>query len=137
MKIFFFSAFCFVILYPIKCFVFSIIIAVYNTGKYLEDSIGSLVNQSISFEKIQIILVNDGSTDNSEELCLKYKNIYPKNIIYIRIEHGGVSKARNEGLKYTKGQFINFLDADDKWDSKALRYVSLFFEMNKNVDITL
>ena len=135
MKIFFFGALCIVILYPIKCFVFSIIIAVYNTGRYLDDSIGSLVNQSISFENIQIILVNDGSIDNSEELCLNYKNEYPKNIIYIRIEHGGVSKARNEGLKYAKGQFINFLDADDKWDNKALAYVLLFFEMNKNVDI--
>ena len=125
----------FVILCPIKSFVFSVIIAIYNTGRYLDDSIGSLLNQTIGFDKIQIILVNDGSTDNSEEICLKYQKNYSNNIIYIKIEHGGVSKARNAGLDYARGEFINFLDADDKWDSQALRYVLLFFRNNTNVDL--
>ena len=56
-----------------KCFLFSVIMAIYNTGKYLDDSIGSIINQTIGFEKIQLILINDGSTDNSQEICLKYK----------------------------------------------------------------
>ena len=124
-------------LYPVKCFIFSVIIAVYNTGRYLDDSIGSLLNQTIGFKNIQIILVNDGSTDDSEEICLRYQKEFNKSIIYIKIEHGGVSRARNIGLEYADGKFINFLDADDKWDSQALMQVSLFLKLNKNVDIIL
>ena len=116
-------------------FLFSVIIAIYNTGKYLDDSIGSLLNQTINLENIQIILVNDGSTDNSEEICLKYKRIHPKNIHYIKTMHGGVSRARNLGLKYVKGKYINFLDADDLWNCESFKYVSLFFLFHKNVDI--
>ena len=114
---------------------FSVIIAIYNTGKYLDDSIGSLLNQTIGFEKIQIILVNDGSTDNTEEICLKFQKYYCKNIVYIKILHGGVSRARNEGMKYAKGKYINFLDADDIWDTKAFKYASIFFNIYKNVNI--
>ena len=116
-----------------KSYLFSVIISIYNTGKYLYDSINSLVNQTINFNKIQIILVNDGSTDNSEEMCLKYKNLY-KNIFYIKIEHGGLSKARNVGLKYAKGKYINFLDPDDKWDYRAFKHVLLFFKLYKEID---
>ena len=101
----------------------------------MDDSIGSLFNQTIGFENIQIILVNDGSTDNSEDICLKFKNLYRENIIYLKIGHSGVSKARNEGLKYANGSYINFLDSDDMWDSQAFNYINLFFNKNKNVDI--
>ena len=68
----------------IKCYIFSVIMAIYNTGRYLEESIGSLLNQTIGYKDIQIILVNDGSTDNSEELCLKYKKIYYNNIFILK-----------------------------------------------------
>ena len=118
-----------------KCYLFSVIIPIYNTGRYLDDSIGSLLNQTIGFKKIQVILINDGSTDNSEEICKKYKKKYQKNIVYIRISHSGVSKARNVGLSYAKGIFINFLDADDKWDSNAFRSAFIFFKLNKDVDL--
>ena len=64
-----------------KCYLLSVIITVYNTGRYLDESINSLINQTIGFKGIQIILVNDGSTDDSEEKCLKYSNQYQKNII--------------------------------------------------------
>ena len=110
-----------------KCYIFSVIISIYNTGRYLDESIGSLLNQTIGFKNIQIILVNDGSTDISENICLKYKEKYDKNIIYINKSHSGVSDARNTGLRYVKGLYINFLDSDDKWDSKAFKYVYLFF----------
>ena len=116
-------------------FLFSVIISIYNTGRYLDDSIGSLINQTIGYEKIQIILINDGSTDNSEKICLKYKELYKNNIEYIKINHSGVSIARNIGLKYTKGLYINFLDSDDKWDIKAFYYVHLFFKINKNINL--
>ena len=94
-----------------------------------------MVNQTIGIEKIQIILVNDGSTDDSENICLKYEQLYRNNIVYIKIEHSGVSKARNIGLSYAKGIYYNFLDADDKWDLLAFNYAHLFFKLNKEIDI--
>jgi len=116
-------------------FLFSVIIAIYNTGKYLDDSIGSVLNQTVDKKNIQIILVNDGSIDESEQKCLAYKKKYSNNILYIKIEHGGVSKARNIGIKYAKGKYINFLDADDKWDKNAFKYVLLFFNFYRNINI--
>ena len=123
------------VLHSTKCYLFSVIISIYNTGRYLDDSIGSLINQTIGFKQIQVILINDGSSDNTEEICKKYQKKYHKNIVYINISHSGVSKARNVGLRYAKGTFINFLDADDKWDSRAFRSVLIFFKMNKDVDL--
>ena len=67
-----------------KDYKFSIIVPIYNVGKYLEETIMSVVNQTIGFENIQLILINDGSIDNSEEICLKYQKIYPENIIYYK-----------------------------------------------------
>ena len=116
-------------------FQFSVIIPIFNTGRYLDDSIGSLINQSIDFSEIQVILVNDGSTDQTEEICLKYKQRFPKNIEYIKIEHNGVSKARNIGLDYANGTYINFLDPDDKWDYNAFKIFLLFFKYYKNINI--
>ena len=118
-----------------RSFMFSIIIAIYNSGRYLDDSIGSLINQTFDFQKIQIILVNDGSVDETEQICLKYKNKYKKNIVYIKTEHNGVSKARNIGMHYANGTYINFLDSDDKWDYQALEYFLLFFNKNKDIDL--
>ena len=110
---------------------------IYNTGRYLDDAIMSLINQTIGFENIQLIIVNDGSIDQSEEMALKYQNEYPNNIIYIKIEHGGVSKAKNIGMEYATGNYINFLDPDDKWDSLAFSNILSFFQKNKNIEIVV
>lgn len=118
-----------------KKYIFSVIIAIYNTGRYLDDSIGSILNQTIYRDNIQIILINDGSEDETEKICLKYKNNFPRNIIYKRIEHKGVSIARNLGLYYATGEFINFLDADDKWDLKAFGYVLSFFRLYRQINV--
>ena len=122
--------------YPVNNFLFSVIISIYNSGKYLNDSIGSLLNQTIGFDKnIQVILVNDGSTDNSEEICLRYKNKYNKNIIYIYKENGGLSSARNVGLKYVKGKIVNFLDPDDLWSNNSFKLAKNFFKNNPEIDL--
>ena len=118
-----------------KKFLFSVIISIYNNGRYLDESIGSILNQTIPFNKIQIILVNDGSIDETEEICLKYQKQFPKNIIYKKIEHSGVSVGRNIGMKYAEGEIINFLDADDKWDNKAFKLVLQFFRYNKSINL--
>lgn len=115
---------------------FSIIIPIYNVEEYLEETILSVVNQTIGFKKnIQMILVNDGSPDNSENICLKYKRLYPNNIIYIKQKKAGVSAARNKGLKYATGEIINFLDSDDKWENTVFEEVYRTYLNNNNVKI--
>ena len=95
-------------------FNFSVVMAVYNVGYYLKEAIDSLINQTLSFEEnIQLILVDDGSLDNSLEIAQEYQEKYPKNIIVLSKENGGVSSARNLGLKYATGKYVNFMDSDD------------------------
>ena len=81
----------------------SVVIPVYNVEKYLDETLKSVINQTINFKKnIQVILINDGSKDNSEKICLKYQRKYPENIEYYFKENAGVSAARNEGMKHIK-----------------------------------
>ncbi len=90
----------------------SIIVPVYNVENYVGKCLQSLVNQTL--EGIEIIVVNDGSTDNSKELIKKFmKENISSNIIYVEKENGGLSDARNYGMKYAKGEYIAFLDSDD------------------------
>ena len=94
-----------------KKYKFSVIIPIYNVENYLEETIDSVINQTIGFnDNIQLILINDGSPDSSEEICERYKKEYPNNIIYLKQENSGVSVARNKGLELATGEIINFLD---------------------------
>lgn len=117
-----------------KRYKISTIIPVYNVEEYLEETILSIVNQTIGFENIQMILVNDGSPDNSEEICLKYQELYPDNVLYIKQKNAGVSAARNNGFKQATGEFINFIDSDDKFSLNAYK---VGYEMLKenNLDV--
>jgi len=104
----------------------SVIIPVYNVEQYLATTIESVIVQNLGFqENIEIILINDGSTDSSEDICLEYKNKFPNNIIYIKQDNAGVSAARNNGKKIARGIFIHFLDSDDvisrNFHSEAIR----------------
>ncbi len=118
-----------------KEYLFSVIIPIYNVAKYLDDAINSIINQTIGFNNIEIILVNDGSTDNADEICNKYVKLYPLNIKYYKQVNSGVSTARNLGLKYASGKYINFLDGDDKWDLDVFNKAYQMFEKNTDVDI--
>lgn len=110
---------------------FSVVIPIYNVENYLRETIESVIHQTIGFkENIQIILVNDGSPDNSEAICLEYKEKYPDNIIYVKQENAGVSAARNTGMQYIEGKYTNFLDSDDKWDLNAYQAIYDFFEQH-------
>lgn len=103
-----------------KSFKFSIIMAVYNVEDYIEEAIESVVNQDVGFEdNIQLILINDGSPDNSHEICELYKKKFPENVVYYKQKNGGVSSARNKGLDFAKGELINFCDPDDILDSNV------------------
>ena len=89
----------------------SIIVPVYNVEKYLVRCLDSLVNQTL--DDIEIIAVNDGSTDNSGELLQIYKEKYPDKIKVFRKTNGGLSDARNYGMPHATGEYIAFLDSDD------------------------
>ena len=101
----------------------SIIMAVYNVEQFVAESIESVIAQDIGFENIQLILVDDGSQDNSLEICRGYARKYPQNILLIHKENGGVSSARNEGLKHVQGEYVNFLDSDDLLTPDSCRLV--------------
>ena len=96
---------------------FSIITPVYNTEKYLERCIESVLNQT--YNNYEFIIINDGSPDNSEKIIEKYKN--NKNIKYIKQTNHGVSYARNIGIKKAKGDYILFLDSDDFYEKDLLK----------------
>ncbi len=114
-------------------FKFSIVMAVYNVEQFLSEAIESVLRQDIDFkDNVQLILVDDGSTDSSGTICDEYAEKFPENILVIHKENGGVSSARNEGLKHIEGEYINFLDADDKLENNALKEVEKFFIQHKN-----
>ena len=88
----------------------SVIVPVYNVQDYLSECIESIINQTL--KEIEIILVNDGSTDNSLEIC-KYYSKKDNRIYVIDKKNGGQSSARNRGLNIAKGEYILFVDSDD------------------------
>ncbi|GET45348.1 glycosyltransferase family 2 protein [Capnocytophaga felis] len=97
----------------------SIIIPVYNTEKYLEDCVSSLFDQHIPQGDFEIILINDGSTDGSLQICNQLSEKH-ENICVIDQENKGQSVARNVGLKQAKGKYIYFIDSDDYLNSGYL-----------------
>ncbi|MBE6070349.1 MAG: glycosyltransferase family 2 protein [Clostridium butyricum] len=116
---------------------FSIVTAVYNTADYIDEMMESLINQDIGFlENVQVLLVDDGSTDLSLDKCKSYEKKYPNNVQVISLNHNGVSNSRNEGINLAEGEYINFLDSDDKLGLNALRCSFDFLEKNyKEVDL--
>jgi len=116
---------------------FSIIMSVYNVEEYIEEAVESILQQDIGFkENVQVVFVDDGSTDNSGKICDDYRNAYPDNIIVVHKENGGLSSARNEGLKHVKGEYVNFFDPDDILSINTLREVRNFFdEKGEEIDI--
>lgn len=109
----------------------SIIVPIYNSEKYIKRCIDSIINQS--YRNIEIILIDDGSTDNSRNICEKYSNIDSR-IKVISKKNGGVSSARNEGITNAKGEYIMFVDADDWIEKEAIE--TLYNALKEhNVDI--
>lgn len=88
----------------------SVIIPVYNVEPYIDKCLKSVFRALP--DRTEVIVINDGSPDNSEEIILKYKEKY-NNLIYVKKENGGLSSAKNRGLKEAKGRYIIFLDSDD------------------------
>ena len=109
----------------------SIIVPIYNVEKYIEKCIKSLISQT--YCNIEILLINDESTDNSQTICKKYER-EDKRIGFYNKKHEGLSEARNYGIQHSKGNYILFVDADDYIESNTIEI--LLSEMQKeNLDI--
>ena len=91
----------------------SVIIPIYNVEKYLEKCIQSIINQT--YRNLEIILVDDGSTDSSGEIADKYKKLDNRVKVIHKI-NGGLSDARNKGCEIATGEYISFIDSDDYID---------------------
>ena len=97
----------------------SVIIPVYNVEKYLRRCLDSVVNQT--YKDVEVILVNDGSPDNSKEICEEYVAKY-SNIQLINQKNAGLGAARNTGLQYITGDAVTFVDSDDWLELDAIEY---------------
>ena len=100
----------------------TVIVPVYNVENYLEKCLDSLINQT--YKNLEIIVINDGSTDNSGEICQEYAQ-KDNRIVYIEKENGGLSDARNVGLDKMTGSYVTFIDSDD-W--VELDYVEILYK---------
>lgn len=98
----------------------SVIIPVYNSEKYLPKCLNSVINQT--YRNLEIILIDDGSTDSSGEICDEYA-MRDSRIVCVHQPNGGVSKARNRGLSMAHGDYVNFPDSDDYLDADAFEYL--------------
>lgn len=107
---------------------FSIIIPVYNVEAYLEQAIQSVLKQN--YRRYEIILVDDGSTDNSADICYRFARKYP-HIVFIKKANSGPSDTRNIAINMAKGEYILFLDSDDFW-----RDEHVLFDLSKIVSET-
>lgn len=105
----------------------SICVPIYNTEKYLKRSIESLLNQT--YTDIEVVLVNDGSTDQSGEICEEFK----RQDIRVKVVHqanGGEASARNAGLRAAIGEYICFMDSDDEYYPEAIESMLEVLEEN-------
>lgn len=112
----------------------SVILPVYNGSAYLKEAIQSVLSQS--FPSLELIIVDDGSTDDSPLIVQELMQI-DQRIRYLTQENSGVSAARNTGITASNGRFIAFLDQDDRWTTEALHYHITYHQQNVGVGYTL
>lgn len=109
----------------------SVVIPVYNVKSYLYECVESVRSQT--YKDIEIILVNDGSTDGSDLICEELAEL-DNRIIVIHKDNGGLSDARNVGIDQSKGDYIMFVDSDDYWTGDFLKEIALMIDSNPKLD---
>ena len=112
----------------------SVIVPVYNCAEYLEECFESIEKQTFSNNDIEVIIVNDGSTDNSSDVIEKYIDKHPDWLL-INQENAGLSESRNNAMKISSGEFVTFLDSDDYLSVDAIE--SLFNAAKGGCDIVI
>lgn len=112
---------------------FSVIIPVYNVEKYLAKCLDSVINQTN--QDFEVIVVNDGSPDNSQKIIDEYIEKYPDKIKSFIKENGGLSDARNFGISKASGEYIIFLDSDDYIEEKLLEKIDEKIKEDKQLDV--
>lgn len=110
----------------------SVIVPVYNVEPYLQECLDSIINQD--YHNLEIILINDGSTDNSGSICDNYAQT-DNRITVIHQENKGLSRARNAGIKQATGDLISFIDSDD-WINQGM-YSTIIDNLTDDIDIAL
>ena len=116
--------------------IISCIIPMYNSSKTIIRALDSIRKQTYQEGVLQIIVIDDGSTDNSIDLVQDFKRTYSTmNITLLKKKNGGVSSARNAGLKYAQGNYIAFLDSDDIWLNNKIKLQLDTIIENPNIDL--
>lgn len=118
-------------------FKFSVVMAVFNKQDYIAEALDSIINQSYGFKNnIQIVIVDDKSTDATLSILNDYRERYPQNIILkVNDKNMGPAYSRNRGLEYAEGEYVNFLDSDDIISEHAFKHAEYFLRHNPEVDI--
>ena len=111
----------------------SVIVPVYNVGKYIDEALSSLVNQT--YQNLEILIIDDGSTDESGNICDKYAEADPRIKVFHQ-ENAGVSAARNIGLDHMTGEIVAFLDPDDVFMPDAIKSM-VRKKYDENADIVM
>ena len=109
----------------------SIVIPIYNSEKYLEECIESIIKQT--YKNLEIILVNDGSTDNSAKICVEYSKKDTR-IVFVNKENSGVSDTRNSGIAKVSGKYLMFVDSDDILNNGYIEETYKYL-IEKNLDL--
>lgn len=111
----------------------SVIVPIYNVERYLRKCVDSIINQT--YKNLEIILIDDGSPDQCGKICDEYKNIDSR-IVVIHKENGGLSDARNAGLKVMRGAYVIFIDSDDFFEHNAIEVMVTMSE-KYNADLII
>ena len=106
----------------------SVVMAVYNVEPFIEKAVDSLIKQTIGFENIQLVFVEDSSPDNCAAICDRYAALYPNNVVVLHKENEGVAKARVDGIRLAEGKYISFFDPDDTLSPETFMNMVDFFE---------
>ena len=115
----------------------SVIIPCYNAEDYIHETLDSVIGQTLDFRgNIELVLVDDGSQDDTLEICRRYEKKYPDNIKVIHQQNQGQATARNVGLQYATGKYVNFLDADDTlWKNTFSNVINFFEQHYSEIDL--